>query len=593
MSTQPETRLGILDQVSNPYFLLCLLLAVVVVFLSAKQKFGEATAERRDDDYIAQLLPKYLATREEYSGALIWYIATMIFIVIVMSLLGRPVLGLGGAQVPDVAYAAPLFVALVMLGLIPQVPWLQQLEPKIRKFWHERAFIPAAARATAEKLAAAEFDFSRYRSDEILALPAMDGVKLADLDRPRGSLEYSWARLSCLSYELDWRRQEGRTEALDPELLDKYASDLNNIVEKRAALKEDVAQYRKAKRRNAAHTNEQLHRTIRNLSRQLYVLLGCAVRMKLRPDADIAAALTPFGFELKSNTRREGHHDLITVGLAVMAICLLVLVFAAYGLGALLEHFRLLKLSTDFPRGPLDAFIWSGTAVLTHGVAIWVAENIRARRISAGRWFGSSGGMHANSANHVRVALACAIAGYATYLVLGLIIQGEITKVLLTTAAAFALLPAATGGFYAYHLDNVELGRRPPRWREIGSQTLATGLCGLVAAHNYAAVTGAGNAYDYIALVTLMGMIVGASLAWYIPAAAQTENFDPLAQEQAARLAMLRAAAVRRFPSAEQADLWLEQRHPALGDMSPSQAAADVEGFEHAIWLLQRPALAA
>src|ERR1700676_3165489 len=35
--------------------------------------------------------------------------------------------------------------------------------------------------------------------------------------------------------------------------------------------------------------------------------------------------------------------------------------------------------------------------------------------------------------------------------------------------------------FYGYHLDNVELGRRPWRPGEVGSQTLVTAPCGLAA----------------------------------------------------------------------------------------------------------------
>ena len=38
--------------------------------------------------------------------------------------------------------------------------------------------------------------------------------------------------------------------------------------------------------------------------------------------------------------------------------------------------------------------------------------------------------------------------------------------------------PADTGAFYGNHLDKVELGRRPWRPWEVGSQTLVTALCG-------------------------------------------------------------------------------------------------------------------
>src|ERR1700681_2260220 len=47
--------------------------------------------------------------------------------------------------------------------------------------------------------------------------------------------------------------------------------------------------------------------------------------------------------------------------------------------------------------------------------------------------------------------------------------------------APFALLPAATRALYGNHLDEVELGRRPWRPWEVGSQTLVMALCGLAA----------------------------------------------------------------------------------------------------------------
>ena len=62
-----------------------------------------------------------------------------------------------------------------------------------------------------------------------------EGLELADFEAPRGSLEHGWARLSCASHELAWRRDAGETELLDGEMLDRYANDLDNIASKRQA----------------------------------------------------------------------------------------------------------------------------------------------------------------------------------------------------------------------------------------------------------------------------------------------------------------------------------------------------------------------
>jgi len=111
------------------------------------------------------------------------------------------------------------------------------------------------------------------------------------------------------------------------------------------------------------------------------------------------------------------------------------------------------------------------------------------------------------------------------------------------------------GAFYGYHLDNVELGRRPWRPGEVGSQTLVTALCGLAATLAWLALGGGvvGNV-DFIALATLFTAVVGASLAWYLPQAAASHRYDPMAEALNARIAMLGAAALDRFGNADLAD---------------------------------------
>ena len=93
---------------------------------------------------------------------------------------------------------------------------------------------------------------------------------------------------------------------------------LDEIVEKRKSFERDVAQYKKDKRRNPRLNNDQLHRAMRDVLRQLYVLLGCAVRLKLSPHADINWVLRQFGFVLEPAAPRDENHDVILVGLTVM-----------------------------------------------------------------------------------------------------------------------------------------------------------------------------------------------------------------------------------------------------------------------------------
>jgi hypothetical protein len=81
----------------------------------------------------------------------------------------------------------------------------------------------------------------------------------------------------------------------------------------------------------------------------------------------------------------------------------------------------------------------------------------------------------------------------------------------------------------------------------------------------------------------------GFAFAWYIPQAAATARYDPLARASEERAGAIETAARARLGNAD-ASAWLDRPHPALGNSSPrAAAAADVEGFEHALGLLQGP----
>jgi len=579
-------QIGIpLDESGGVYFALSLAVAMLVVFLFSRKKFEEPSIEKSEDDFLCQLLPRYLATPQEYSKGLMFYVGTMIATVVAFSLLGPRIISLGGADTPALTNAGfPVFIAFVLVGVLPNVPVLQEIERRLRRLAHELAYIPAAARAIAEKMAAAEFNFASYNTQEILGTPEMHGVEVGDFERPRGSLEYSWARLGCLVYQLKRHRMSGDFECLDGELLEKYAADLDSIEDKRKSLEDEVSRYRAEKLGHASYTSYPLHRTINNALRQLYILLGCAVRLKAKPHADINLTLRPFGFALVSVVRPPENRDVMLVALTIMAASVFVVAFAAVRLG----HLGLWSVSKSFPQTAQDPFFLAVAAAFTHGIAILVSDRMRMRRIRKEAWFTSVGlAQRASPANYIQIALWCAIAGYASIILSGSIMAAP-TIDQFREAALYSLLPAATGGFYAYHLDNVELGTRPPRQWEIGAQALVTGFCGFAAA----SASLGDESFDLVCLIAVLSATVGASLAWYIPSAAASTRYDPLAEARNELIQTLTAAARRRFEDPEAADRWLNQPHPALGNRTPRAAVSDAETYEHALSLLQGQHLA-
>jgi len=318
----------------------------------------------------------------------------------------------------------------------------------------------------------------------------------------------------------------------------------------------------------------------------LYVLLGCAVRLKVKPHADINLSLKPFGFILGSVVRQPENRDVMLVALTVMAACVFAVAFAAVGLG----YLGLWSRSEFFPQTARDPFMLSISAAFIHGIAILTADRVRARRIGKEDWFASVGLVRAPSrANYIRIAFCCAVMGYISLLAWGLMFQG-VTADLFKGTLPYVLLPATTGGFYAYHLDNVELGTRPAsRLWEIAPQALVTGFFAFAAAKvGFGFIDAPAGIPDVVALVSVLGATVGASLAWYIPTAAQSSRRDPLVEARKERMSALKTAALKRFEDPALADKWLNQPHPALGNRLPKDAAADVESYEHAISQLQQ-----
>ena len=589
-STQ-ETPLSFSFDENSLIYVVSLALSIGLIYLFCRRNFGERISVG-NDDYVSQLLPRQLATPEEYTRGFLIYLATMVGAVLLLSLLGPQNLKLIGITLPPDTgkIVIPLALALLVTGLVPNVPVLHDLECWLRQFALERAYIPAAARATAERLSAADFDFSSYSGDALQS-PEMRGVEQTDFARSRRTLEHDWARLSCLIYELKWRRMSGAVTPLDVGLLQSYERDLDSIEDKRNAIESEVARYRAEKAVNAAYANDVLHRSIRSSLYKLYILLACAVRFNKQPHDDIDLALRPFGFRLNHAQGYTDNRDLLLVGMVIVAGCILVLGFAAVSIARL----HLWSVTEFFPQTWYEPFLNVINALILYVAAIGAADFVRSRRITNGSWLASSSAKRrANVANYVRIAIPCAMIGYVSLVIWGMA-EAPITLTQLKMQAPYALLSAVTGAFYAYHLDNVELEQRPSRLREVALQTFATAICALIAATVSFAILFAilniddNLPCDKILFTAVVGGAAGAALAWYIPQAAASGKNDPLSIARDERVRALEVAAGAHFGDPGRAVAWLDRPHPVLNNTAPKAAAADVEGFERAISLLEAP----
>lgn len=571
----------------DSYFFVGLSIGALVVALASLQKFNEQTTARTEDDLMRLLLPKDLTTHEEYSRAfLFYYLAPMLFLLLGIALLGPGMLKLGNVDLPKEGWGAgvwPVASSLMLAGLV-NVVWIKDLELLLRRFAHDRAYIPERARATAERLRIADFDFSSYRKS--LNAPAMNGVNPNDFNADPESVEYAWARLSCLSYKISRRRDADGSADLDGEMLERYAKQLEEIAKRRQSMLKDMDAYRSDAAAGRIDPASDLAFRIETAFRQLCLLLGCAVLLKRGRRADMAEAFQPFGFRLLAVTTAAGNQNLIIAGLTVMTGAILVLVFAAVLVGWVFGKGPQWFASADYPKEAYDPFLWAISAALMYGSAIVVADRLRARLIRARRWFTGNAG---DLANYIRVAVVSAIAGYIMMCLYGSLLQG-FTFGLVAGAAPYALLPAVTGAFYAAHLDNVAFGTRALAYREIGWQALLTCVCALVAAPVWLTLGhGISSAMDFIALSGVLGLTAGIALGWYIPRAAEARRITPLTIARDARIEKLRLIARGRFSADELAEQWLHRPNSDLGENTPVAAAEDIETYNKIVSLLPRP----
>jgi hypothetical protein len=465
-------------------FLIALALAVVVVSFFSMKKFGESTLTRSEDDLTTQLLPKHLATREQYTRAHMFYLTIMTFFVFGTSMLGPEIIGqVTGTSIPIVRAAFPLFVALALVGAVPLVPWLSALEEALRRKAHKMAFIPAAVQEDCRRLKLANFDFSQLRQHEVATSSAMRGIAVRDFDQPRGSIEYNWARLSCLAQRLS-EVQDGSSGAnFDSEVLQSYATDVKKIFSQSKALESEITEYRKKKCRNPRYDDSELKSEINAILCRIYVLLACGVRLQRR-NGDIAAALYPFGFRLDEKPG-PGNDNLIILACGIVVAAVLAFVQVTIWVGQLAKGFDLWAPSMVFPMERYEPILWAVSLSLVYGTAFVVADRTRRYRLSRGSWFAHAGSNQVRIyANYVRVAVFCAIAGYVVLFLWGAIFRGVSVEGA-KEQIPFALIPALTGAFFVFYLDGVELGCAWPPKVAAAVQALCVGFFSYIAAGSW------------------------------------------------------------------------------------------------------------
>jgi len=562
-------------------FLISLLLAVLIILIFAARRFDEATMTPDPRDPTTQLLPRFLANRRQYVNGRLLYVGGLITVLVCFSALGPRALAIGQDEVPDAPYTLPLVVALVIVGVLPNFPVVQQVELALRRFAHERAFIPQSARAIAERIAAATFDFSQYAQPEVLANPSMRGVLEEDFLARRGSLERNWAKLSSLLYKLRRAHTSGEKLNLDDELLTRYWADVEQIATTRRAMEEDIAEYRALKSSGTFPNQEELEDRVVASLRKVYVLIGCAAQLRCLQAEHFTNTLEKFGFRFADkDIVQTGGQAMVLTGAGVVALTVFFVAWLWEALRLVLED----SISAAFGMSLASPIRLAVSAFIAHGAAMLVVDRFRRGRMRHGGWFKTDGKKEPAGSAYAVAAICAWVASAAVLLVWGAIFV-EPSWNMAGEAARFALLPTVSGVFLAFQLDRVETGSCGNTTIGILSQAAITGFCGYVA---IGARFGSGSAQsaatEYVMQIVLIGVAIGALLGWYLSYAA-TKQLDDSAED--IRADVLRHMAFRHFRDVAAAERWLATPQASLDGRSPAGAMHNPASFEVALGLLE------
>jgi len=138
------------------------LLSLVVLVVFARDRFAQPSYTKDDEGYLARFAPRFLASSARYREGQLVYTSVLIGLFLVLTLSGPNIIALlGGSATPagvkqaDVASEVyPLVVALFLVGIgvANDMSPLGRIEFLLRRYAHQRAFIPNGSRSIARRL---------------------------------------------------------------------------------------------------------------------------------------------------------------------------------------------------------------------------------------------------------------------------------------------------------------------------------------------------------------------------------------------------------------------------------------------------------
>jgi hypothetical protein len=544
------------------------LIGLLVVIVFGIQKFNEPTFEASENQPETLFAPRFLALPRQYVNALLFYLGSLSLLFVLFSTAGAN--GFAGilTGTPLKPEAFPLAVALILVGVIPNVKWIQQVELFFRRIAHRRAFIPEGAQLMYTRLRSAEFDFSRYDRSEILEGELFRTVERTDFSAPRNSIEHRWARFTCLVYALrQFDNPDGDPadnfgnipQDLDRDFVKAYRPEYERLLVLHRNTQHAIANHRQGALTDSVDIAD-LVRALQQALRRTYAFIGCAVRLKYPGDAGALNALADFGFKVKPLDPAPSIFYLIRWVALAMPTLIFVTVMVA--------NFSGLEISQGNMTPEQTALLWALSALMVHGCAAWAAYKFRAHLKYTAEWSGKP-------LQIIKAGIVGGCAGVAILLLLDARFgtepfdMKEIMKML-----PWLALTGTTGAFTSYFLDAPIAVERGRRVREAAIQGLVTALVTYLVLTVVPDDNIQGTMKYFVIFVTLL---IGGSLGFFLPHC-HRELERSLSGEAQSRIGEFAWEAARIFGDEARANEWLNQPNAGLGGATPVEAARSTIG---------------
>jgi PilZ domain len=413
----------------------------------------------------------------------------------------------------------PLWVMVFLLGFFPHLPVMRQIEENYRHWFHEKAFIPAEAKALVHHLLAnpAFFKPDAEVAREVVKsygkdLPADWGTGKAD-----NRLSSKWFRLVYLRERFEqWRsrpqieRFVGHCEEeykLFQEQFNQLNLDVKTYIQRRHDM--NAASGNNAPDDSVQQLRINIMRQIEKLLERAYEFLACGVLSTERVHNRRIAMLNYFGL---FPTYEPGMPIVLDIVLknAIVVFMITALTSTVY------IGYR--ASSSGKPLHLAAGLVWAVIALLMIGLCIFGAVAVYRSLTRKSRFDSES-----NSEAVVVGPFVHQCVGFLTGYVCGLLViypYGLIGSAFqngawgsLVHALPWPLIPAITAGFVVYYLAALSVERN--RRKDALIQGLATGAVGVVSC--FWAFDDLGDKLPSFVYIVTTCMGIGGAIGYFFP----------------------------------------------------------------------------